>query len=226
MLSIIGMTFALFTSSVQVRTHLVAGTLDVTLKRTNLSYNYLDTNGKLVEKTDTNEIDFSAANAPDNIFGITGTEEITIVPGSFFEAELKVTSDSSCAYDYSVTIVLVGTEDKDDKFSVAVNDLAKQVKVTVIPPDVSKTKSMMLSELLTPDAAGNGSIDVAQMQPGASEQSFIVRLEFVDDVTLPSGSTNNFENNDAQGLGVFFDVIVTATQATDPDPVPPTNPTN
>ena len=53
MLSIVGMTFALFTSSVGVRNHLVAGSLDVTLHRTDLAYTVLDSaTGKLITVTD------------------------------------------------------------------------------------------------------------------------------------------------------------------------------
>ena len=208
MLSIVGMTFALFTSSVGVRNHLVAGSLDVTLHRTDLAYTVLDSaTGKLVTITNDTPVDFSKPQPDKNIFGID-TNDLKVVPGSFFEATLKLTSDGSCAYDYSVTIVLMGYSDKDAPNTIvpAVNELAKQLQVTITDPELHTT-TMMLSDMLTPDNAY--SIDVGSMTPGTLNQTFKVKVAFVDDVN------QLFTNNDAKGLDVYFDVIVTATQATE-----------
>ena len=206
MLSIVGMTFALFTSSVGVRNHLVAGSLDVTLHRTDLAYTVLDSaTGKLITVTDPEDINFSNPQPDKNIFGID-TNDLKVVPGSFFEATLKLTSDGSCAYDYSVTIVLMGHSDESGRMVAAVNDLAKQLRVTITDPELHTT-TMMLSEMLTPDNAY--SIDVGSMTPGTLNQTFKVKVEFVDDVN------QIFTNNDAKGRDVYFDVIVTATQATE-----------
>ena len=206
MLSIVGMTFALFTSSVGVRNHLVAGSLDVTLHRTSLTYTVLDSaTGKLVPITDPDPVNFSDPQPDKNIFGID-TNDLKVVPGSFFEATLKLTSDGSCAYDYSVTIVLMGHSDENGNMVAAINDLARQLRVTITSPELNTT-TMMLSEMLTPDNAY--SIDVGSMTPGTLNQVFKVKVEFVDD------ATQSFVNNDAKGRDVYFDVIVTATQATE-----------
>lgn len=205
MISIVGMTFALFTSSVGVRNHLVAGSLDVTLHRKELEYTILDSEGKLQVVTSKDKVDFSQSQPKKNIFGIDSSD-LKVVPGSYFEATLTLTSDSSCAYDYSVTIVLMGHSDTNGNMVAQTNYLAEQLVVTITDPELHVT-TMPLSKMLTPN---NGfTIDVGSMKPGQLDQTFKVKVAFSDD----AGQT--FDNDDAKGLDVYFDVIVTATQATE-----------
>ena len=192
MISIVGMTYALFSSSVRVRNHLVAGDLNVELHRTGLEYMVLDSNGVLTKVVNNDPINFSESLPDKNIFGIDSSE-LKIVPGSYFESTLKLTSDGTCAYDYSITFVLDGA---------SVNELANQLYVTITDPNLD-IKSGYLADMV-----GGKSIDVATMQPGAVDQYFKIRVEFIDD------NNQTFDNDKAKDLDVYFDVIIEATQAT------------
>lgn len=184
--AVVGAVYALFSDSVSVNNHLQAGNLDVTLKRTHLEYSVLNGNGELETVTDNSSLDLTSA-TDDNVFGIDGSD-VRIVPGSYFEAEMKLENTGSAAFDYSVIIKLDGS----------VNALAEQLQVTVTrqgqEPVVKK-----LSEL------GDGlSIAVGKMSSDDAAQSFTVRIEFV----------SSDSNNDAQDLSASFDLVVEAIQAT------------
>lgn len=187
-----GVSYALFTDSVNVGNHLQAGNLDVTLKRTNLEYCVLNNDGELEVKTVEEDLDLTTSSVQ-NVFGID-SNGIRIVPGSYFDADLQIANNGNTAFTYSVQIKLSGDATK----------LAEQLKVTVTHPNGStpRTTEKMLSEL-----TGNGlSIATGEMKAGDAAQSFKVRVEFVN----AADSVNNL----AQNKTAAFDLVVTATQAT------------
>lgn len=184
--AMVGTTYALFTDGVLVKNHLSAGNLDITLTRTNLEYRVLDDNGYLETKTVTDDLDFTSS-TKENVFGIDA-EGMLITPGSYFDADLKITNDGNVAFTYSVTI----------KLSTAANKLAEQLIVTITHADGSTTvkKLSELTSALTMEAGTMGANDLAQ--------TFSVKVLFDD---LP-------ENNSAQFQSVVFDIVVSAVQAT------------
>lgn len=141
-----------------------------------------------------------------NVFGIDSTD-IRIVPGSYFDADLKITNNGDTAFRYSISLKMLGNS----------NALAEQLRVTVTHPDGTTTVKM-LSEIVS-----GLEIDTGKMKVGDREQSFNVRVEFVDDVdyngALPSEATEDdrMDNDEAQTQTAVFDLIVTAIQATTQD---------
>lgn len=182
-----GMSYALFTDSKSVSNHLKAGNLDVTLTRTGLRYNVLNEEGQLQLHTNGTPLNLTGTTfEDDNVFGID-SDDIRIVPGSFFEATLTVTNSGSTALTYNVDIKLNGEA----------TALAQQLKVTVTQG--TTTNSAMLSTLTENGlTAATGSLN-----PN-SVQEFTVRVEFVEDSS----------NNAAQMKAAAFDLQVTAEQAT------------
>lgn len=185
---IAGMSYALFTDSVSVGNHLYAGNLKVTLTRTNLEYSVLNANGKLEVTTVEDDLNLTES-TEDNVFGIDSTD-IRIVPGSYFDAELEIANAGNTAFNYSIGIKMLGES----------TDLADQLKVIVTHPDGTTTEKR-LSELTS-----GLSVAVGEMKVNDSHQSFGVRVEFIDNTDI---------NNAAQNDSAVFDLIVTATQATE-----------
>lgn len=206
MISIIGMTFALFTSSVRVQNHLVAGSLDVELIRTKLEYTILGNDGKLHEQTDSTTVNFSEYDPtrPEvGIFGIASdTPEMKLVPGSYFEATLTLTSDSSCAYDYGFSFVFYADKSGED--------LAEQMFVTITPAGGTESEPICLANLI--EGAPGSTIEGGHMTPGSTEQTFKIKVFFKDFGKNPQTGP---DNNDAMNQEVYFDVIVEAVQATE-----------
>ena len=194
-----GMTYALFTEEINVKNHLQAGNLDVTLTRTNLTYAMLDTEGYLTETT--NEDDLSLTTSTDeNVFGLT--DDAVIVPGSFFDAELTLTNDGNVAFEYGVKLVILSTDvDKD---------LADQIVVTITGTDGAVVVDKKpISEMTSKDAILVGKMGRNAAGATAEKHVFNVKVEFLDDVT------NNLAkpNNDVMKQSVAFDLIVEAVQA-------------
>ncbi len=186
---IVGMSYALFSDSVSVKNHLQAGTLDITLTRTNLVYNVLGDDGFLSETEVTDDINFTDG-ISENVFGID-SKDIRIVPGSYFDADMEISNNGNVAFSYSVKI----------KLAEESNSLAEQLRVTVTHPD-NTTTTKLLSEL-----TGTGlDIAVGEMTAQDSSQKFSVRVDFVN--------LNSEINNSAQSETTSFDLIVTAVQKT------------
>jgi predicted ribosomally synthesized peptide with SipW-like signal peptide len=183
---VVGMTYALFTDTVSVKNHLQAGNLDVSLKRTMLTYSVLDENGVLKTETVDQDYDFTETTEK-NIFGLE-SENLKIVPGSFFEATLQLDRHDSVAFNYSVELrQLEGS-----------SDLANQIDVTVKKSD-GTTVTKKLSEFANGETISMGSMDGTD-----TTEAFVVRVEFKDDAN----------NNAAKLQTVTFDLIVKAEQAT------------
>lgn len=204
MMIITGMTYSLFTDTFRVTNHLEAGYLNISLQRVFLEYSVLNERGVLDVIVDDTVCDFTEVNAK-NMFGIDA-KDVKIVPGSYFDAKLRIINDNSdptskdysnVAFDYSVEIVLA------DGYN---NNLARQMQV-VITNNEGVTITKKLSEL-----SGGNTFMVGTLLAGERSQDFNIRVEFLDVV----------DNNSAQGQTAVFDLVVRAVQATTPD-VDPNN---
>ena len=177
-------TFALFTDSVTLNTHLKAGNLAVTITRTNLETKVLDSNGLLETKRYEQDVDFTKDN---NLNFFEVSDSTLIVPGSKFTAELLIANKANVAFDYYVEVVFKGGD----------LELAKQLQVTV---DNGTTTSAKIEDGVT---LGDENAPLGQLIKGASK-TFYITVEFLD-------LTNN---NVAQGKNVQCDLIVHAVQST------------
>ena len=196
-----GMTYSLFTDSFSVGNHLEAGELNITLLRTYLKYNVLNELGVLEEIVDDTVYDFTKE-TDENAFGLNA-KGIKIVPGSYFDAKMKVVNDNSdpnsqnysnVAFDYSVEIKLVK----------GYNELARQMQVVITNHDgESVTKRLS-------DVYAEGYVfELGTLLAGEESQEFSVRVEFLDDSNYAG-----MDNDLAQGEGLVFDIVVKAVQAT------------
>ena len=202
MCAVVGITYALFTDNVNVKNHLQAGSLDVRLIRTDLEYAVLDDKGYLtVYNPDIPVADFTGATSK-NVFGID-SEEILLVPGSYFDARLAIQNGGTVAFDYSVSIQIYGEA----------SALAEQLRVTVTDADGNVVGSAMLSEL-----ARGMSIVAGRMEVGDAPEAFGVRVDFVDDRDYNGqeglDEEDYISNNSAQTKIAEFDLVIRATQAT------------
>lgn len=179
-------TYALFTDEVTLKTHLQAGTLDITLIRTNLITKSLNpATGFLRDTENTEDVDFSNPTGR-NVFDIA--PDTIIVPCCKYTADMKIINKTDVAYAYWIEIVL------DDPSDIV---LAHQIEVTVTTPDSAEAK---LSKGLM---VGSESEPIAIMAKNDSAL-FTVSVEFLD---LPN-------NNSAQGRSLNFDLKVYAVQVT------------
>lgn len=200
---LVGGTYALFSDQVKVTNHLVAGNLNVSLLRTNLSKHTLDnTTGYSKDVTDDTVVDFTEA-TDKNIFGLEDGE--LVVPTSWFEATLKIVNGtknsdgsyvaSSVAFDYGVKVDV-------DEGSDA--DLIDQLYVTVSKFDGEAFTPVVTEKKLnefTTDTVFSGVMDKSQL-----EQQFKIKLEFKN--------LENAVNNEAMDDNADFDLIVEAVQRT------------
>ena len=185
-------TYALFSDQVTLKNHLQAGTLDITLIRTNLTTLSLDdTTGFLVETENAEDVDFSAPTTR-NVFDIT--DETLIVPGCVYNAEMQIQNNSDVAFGYWLEIVFDDTVDLT---------LAEQLKVTVATVDTEKSISGMLNEnkgLIGEEA------DPIGILAKTGSALFTVTVEFSD--------LDHSVNNNAKLTSFEFDIIVHAVQIT------------
>ena len=183
---IAGGTYALFSDQATLKGHLSAGTLDVSLYRTNLVTETVDPNtGFLVTTEYKDDIDFTQ-NPTKNIFEVG--QGVALVPECSYDAEMSIVNNGTVAFNYWIEIVFDDTNDLE---------LADQIEITVV---ADTTKSVTLSAGLT---IGDANAPIGTIAKGNS-QTFHVIAKFVD----------NAANNDAQGQTVSFDLIVHAVQVT------------
>lgn len=178
----IGGTYALFTDKVEVENHLVAGNLNITLERTKLVKNTLNNNGYL-QKTEVTTVKDFSNDTNSNVFDI-GSNEF-LVPASYYEATMRVSNNSSIAFEYDIVIRLTS----------ASNKLAEQMNVYI-----DGVKKGTLSEFTASSQLAN--IGSGTVVPGNSRE-FIVKIEFASN-----------SGNITQGQSVKFDLAVEATQKT------------
>lgn len=183
---VVGGSYALFSDQVALTTHLKAGTLDITLERTNLTSKTLDySTGFLAVKNNPETVDFSGP-TDRNVFDL-GIDD-KIVPGCRYVATMKLTNRTDVAFAYWIQVV---NRDGD------VVDLADQLLVTVTTKDGTLVDGMVSDGLLV----GSSVNPIGVMAIGDAE-SFVVTLEFLD---LPS-------NNLAKSQSLNFDIVVHAVQ--------------
>ena len=196
MVLLVGMTYTLFTDEELVNNHLRAGTLDITLERTKLTSTYLTNEGFLDTVTDTEVKDFSN-NKSENIFDVEGT---VIVPGSKYEAEMKITNKAkdgktNVAFGYWLEIDYKG----DERIDLA-NQISVQLKVDGIERNVLLKNGLEIGDAEHP-------IGVLDTERNVTDV-FTVSIEFLDD----RDASIDIDNNDAQGDSVEFDLVVHAVQ--------------
>lgn len=167
--------------------HFQTDEIGLTLTRNKLTFPVLDDNGESVGVTDERTVDFTDPK-DENIFGIDGS--VKIFPGDKYVAEMEITNRSETEFSYWLEIKLTGE----------LNELAKQIEVTVSPEDWPK-KQARLDEGLT---FGSERAPIARVSENNSS-GFTVTVEFIQNSDL---------NNDAQNLLSAFDLIVYAVPYT------------
>lgn len=180
-------SYALFSDTVTGSAHLQAGTLDITMKRTSLVTNTLDsTTGYMTENRNTTP---ALAENLDNLFDLT--ESTRIAPGSSFTATLSIENNSDVAFTYWAEIV--NSENSN-------SNLSEQLKVTVTVGDNTYEGTLSDGRI----TVGSASAPIGEMAKGQAAQSFTVTVEFL---TL---NTNDLAQNET----VDFDLVVYAVQKT------------
>ena len=210
-------TYALFSDQVKMVTHLEAGTLDITLVRTNLTKTALDpvTGYMKTSSVDDNpEKDFSTPNN-ENVFGIVQGSTL-IVPCSSYTATMKITNNSDVAFGYWIEIKLdvqgmtaqeIADLKLDEQIKVYINDEAQAVTLDEGLSVGSEGAPIgKLAKAPTFDGAGNPSHDLKYFE------TFAVTVYFAD--------LDNEINNLAQGQSLSFDLIIHAVQLTEEAPTP------
>lgn len=187
-----GGTYALFSDQVTLTNHLEAGTLDITLTRTNLVTTSLNAEtGFLVETENPDDVDFSNPTNK-NVFDIT--DETLIVPGCMYSAEMQIANNSDVAFGYWLEIVFDDTVDLT---------LAEQLKITVTTVDENKSISKMLN---TSAGLIGTEADPVGVLAKTGAALFTITVEFCD--------LDHSVNNNAKRKTFDFDVVVHAVQIT------------
>ena len=188
----VGATYAWFTETISIEHHLVAGNLDITLKRTHLSWSRLGNLGEMQEGSSDEVVDFSNPTQR-NVFDLTA--DTLIVPCTWYEATLAVENRNAVTFGYWIEVVPTGSTS---------NALAKQLEVTVTTYDqhgeVIETVTKSAGESL--QIGGEGSY-VGILETDDPAQTFKIKVNFPD-----LGDANNI----AQTESVSFDLIVRAIQ--------------
>ena len=215
---IVGGTYALLSESFDAHSHLVAGNLDIKLSRLNLTYPVLTEEGYLKYETidDTkgdgateDGKDFSGASG-ENVFG--AGKEILMVPGSYYQASMKLANNGNVAFDYSVQVSLLDSNlsDEDKAFAeqlmVKIYKCEKDLVFDRDHPDDSKPLM---------DFVGSEKTDITGTMITSGNAYFVVVVEFQNH---PNEGEPNYDaahdNNNAMKGEVKFDLVVTATQRT------------
>ena len=187
-------TYALFTDKVTLNNHLQAGTLEISLVRTKLTKTELTADGYLKTNTDTETTDFSSTNTTnENVFGIT--DGTLVVPGSSYQADLKLTNGGSVAFTYLVELKIIegGSTALADQLIIT----AGKSEAAATPKKLSDVANGLIfdGELAAPTPETNTAVN------------FFVKVEFVND-------TETDANNAAKNGEVKFDIVVSAFQKT------------
>ncbi len=205
---IVGMTWALFTDTHVVKNHLKAGDLDITLERVGLEKYTLNDRGYFtsVEYTEAEAYWNFSNSTPKDVFDIRSGEKI--VPLTEYTAEMKISNQSDVAFRYWLEIVTA----KGPDGQISSEKLAEQLDITVTVQNTDgTTKSVRLNKGLY---LGSEKDEVGILGIGGAE-TFTVHVKFLDD------KQEQFDNDDAQGANVYFDLVVHAVQYTGAEPATP-----
>ena len=204
---LVGITYALFNEKMSFDNHLQAGSLDITLTRTNLKYSSLDEKGYPKEVVIEKDEDFTATNSKDkNIFNID--DSTLIVPGSYFESTMKLTNSGNVAFTYYVSLAFLDKESG--------TNIADQMLITLTDKEGNLLieKPMLLSDF--PKNGVEFSLLEGEMAADEVSGEFIINVKFLDDsdpedkVYLKEGALNN----DAMAEVAKFDLYIVAVQKT------------
>ena len=192
---IIGGTYALFSDSVTVNSHLAAGRLKVGLDMVGYQECVLGNDGTLVVGDyEEKNIDLTSTTTDD----ITIFNAEKVVPGCWYEATLELSNSGDVAFDYGIRMLWDGENATESQKA-----LAEQMQITVTEGD-TQLAEFMLSEYETAGSSQNGDILLGYMLKGDAAKTIVVRAEFIDDEN----------NNVAQLSSVSFDLQIYATQKT------------
>ena len=188
---VVGGSYALFSDQVALTTHLKAGTLDITLERTNLVTKALDRKTGFLTNAESDElVNFSRPNDR-NVFDIESTDKI--VPGCHYTATMKITNKTDVAFAYWVQVINKATGEITPA-------LAEQLKVTVTTKDGTVIEGTVIDGLQVGSAT-----DPINVLAIGDYESFDVSLEFLDLAN----------NNLAKNQSLDFDIVVHAVQVTE-----------
>lgn len=199
MLLIVGGTFALFTDKVALSNHLQAGTLKITLIRTAHSYKILDNKGYLA----TTAVDNETKNVEDEDFvnAFDLPSGALIAPQSELSATFKIQNKDTVAFNYSVELIV--KDSAGEILEIAdFTELNRQLKLELI--DASGNTVSRNGDTNSP--ANSITVSGADVVEVGGFETFTVKLTFIDDTTI---------NNLAQDKNAYFDIVVSATQATE-----------
>ena len=205
---IVGMTWALFTDTQSVSNHLVAGDLEISLARVELTKTTLNASGFLETpaQPDTTRVEFDDS-TDENVFGLTtdanGNVTELIVPGSSFVAKMEIKNESDAAFGYWVEIKCT---DQDTQTA-----LAKQLIITVTTD--TGYSSTIANGLTVGDE--NNFIGVLGIDAQSNTQYFTVTVTFDDKGYTFEDGVLGSENDAAQTKDVNFDLVVYAVQVTE-----------
>ena len=193
LISVLG-TYALFSDSVTVSNHLQAGNLELKLERTNLVYSELNQEGYLEDYEVNTVVDFTSTNSSTaNVFDLE--DETLIVPGSEYEATMKISNNGSVAFGYWISI----------NFTSQASDLADQVSIIVTTYDEQGNETEHVRSLSEGLTLGSDANPLGSVAVGSTSATFKVKIVF----------ENVAENNDAQNDKASFDLVVNAIQLTE-----------
>lgn len=206
---ILGMTWALFTDHAIIEHHLIAGDLNVTLKRVQLDKDALDDKGFLVTyETDKTVKDFTNP-TKDNIFDLKDGDKI--VPECKYVAKMQIENLSDVAFGYWIEIVCTDKSKGEE--------LAKQLRVTVdttVDDDEDDSAIARVGDGLVVKGEDGDYLDVLAI---GEKEYFTVCVEFLDSFKYEDFLGGYFANDKAQGQNLAFDLVVHAVQVTEnPNP--------
>lgn len=196
--TIVGGTYAMWSSNIKVTTHLVAGSLDVQLKRTYLEKYSLKNKMYMATEVSSDTVDFTTPTSA-SVFGIDDDE--LVVPTTHYAARLELSYNGDFAIDYTINIVVSNESDKN---------LAKQLKVYIGKDGNNGSVVYDNGRYLANDVVENGegttsfltyNVENGVLVGSTKKTHFWIKIE------LPRDASNL-----AQSQEVYFDLCVTATQ--------------
>ena len=193
-------TYALFSDSATMKTHLQAGTLDAQLLRKGYKTQLLGANGYMQTETHTDNPYLDVSKLPTdpkasdyvNVFGMDVTDRIA--PTATLSADMQIKNNGSVAFIYEISISPVAGYGAD---------LLDQLSLTLtVDGNVYTAQAGQLVLKGTPD--NEGKVPADWHVSAGQAKDFTVTVTFADQA----------DNNDAQDQMVVFDLTVTAVQAT------------
>ena len=180
-------TYALFSSDANIKNHLQAGKLDVTLTRTKLTTYSLNDKGELAETVSDEIVDFSEVTER-NVFDVDG--DVLFVPLCRYSAEMQIKNNGNVTFGYWIEV------EYDNETYIA---LADQIMVTITTAGGSINEK--LSDCRGFIGSSGNPIGILDEYETAD---FTISIEFLD--------LKGEENNEAKASRVDFDVLVYAVQ--------------